>query len=358
MRAKPIWFLSALFAGVLLISFLNWTFDARVVGAVQQRITPTPAPTLTTAERDEFEVSVLTKLRSAFGFDHPLFQELAERYSQASPEYIRDLQDGLLDVSIATTWFANHRYVVGSMPSPILGSTAVLLFRVDAQGHVTELKSGFGLPTGYSYLWLDDSEGFADRNQNQRPELPIYGYTGGNCCPRYMLLLELNPQGEFVNITPRHTDVTPTRFNDLDQDGVWEIEGVLPVSIPLDSSSSNRPSLVRWFAWDGSRYVETSANYQDWYQQRDIDPLWEYLGYRQPCVPLPLLLYTGDISVYQVLLDYYAMGRLDEGWAEIQRRANWAECKPRLMPQYEREISLFEDWLSALRDGTLITDYY
>jgi hypothetical protein len=316
--------------------------------------TRTPVPTLTTPERAELLAYALNIIETAFGLEHPIFRDIVEQYDDSILQSIRRRGEEDKRIFVYETQFDDNIYRVGSITSPSPYPPRVFLFfRIDAAGNAQQLSVTLDFPPGYVPWDLDMfyssvavNAGFGDRNGNGRPDIPVWGNTGGNCCPRALLLLELNDQGEFVDITPIMTDVDPVGFEDLDEDGIWEIVGVMG-----SGPNFRETHLTRVYAWDGSAYIEASLQFEDWYLER-IKGALVRVNRAQSCVYVPFLISSGDsdgTNIYQALLDYYVIGRIEEGWQVIRNMIHWADCKQEYTDKASRiEIWRFEQWVRGL----------
>jgi hypothetical protein len=290
------------------------------------------------------EADVLEIIQTAFGLEHPIFREIISQYEDWALQAIQEQGADTYHLFVSQTQFNGATYSVGSIPSQVpYPPIDILGFRVDPDGNVQQLEVPYDFPIGYVPWLLGE---FADHNGNGRSDIPVSGFTGGNCCPGTLSLLELNDQGDFVDITPIMTDVDPVGFEDLDEDGIWEIVGVMG-----SSPNFREIRLTRVYAWDGAAYIEASLQFEDWYLERIKDALTR-VNRAQSCVYVPYLISSGDsdgTNIYQALLDYYVIGRIEEGWQVIRNMIHWADCKQERTDKASRiEIWRFEQWVRGL----------
>jgi hypothetical protein len=333
----------------VVLGFVMISLSSGTTAAFQISPTRTPVPTLTAPEQEEIRAYALQVIETAFGFEHPRFQEIVDNLSEPNLRSIRER--GMSGITVFTTWFDGYTYMVGSV-HPYW----IISVRIDPNGNVQDVPFPMDFPFYYgAYKSFNREAGFADRNGNGLPEIPIWGWNGGNCCPSVMSVAELHPEIGYVRITPYiHKEPTEPNgiyligFYDLEQDGILEIQSMSPVT--------HDAGIIRWFAWDGWAYVEVTADHEDWYLEH-IQLILNSLGYGSHsrsytgCVGVPWIQ-TSSGDIHQALLDYYMIGRLDEGWAKIRRLTNWTACREYLRRNHEKydllDVISFENWVRDL----------
>jgi hypothetical protein len=193
------------------------------------------------------------------------------------------------------------------------------------------------------------SNGFADRNGNGLSDIPIWSNNGGNCCLPPMSLLELTPQGEYINITPLGLNVHPVFFYDLDEDGIWEIQS-------YENAHYEDTVIIRWFDWDGSVYVESTTTREDWYLEQinlnlDAVRAHKFYPYYSLCDAITSSLI--QLEIYQALLHYHTIEHLNEGWAEIRQITHWADCQEYFQRRHKKS-----DSRNLMRFETIVRNLY
>lgn len=137
--------------------------------------------------------------------------------------------------------------------------------------------------------------GFADRNKNGLPDLAISNPNGGSHLTVALTLLEIQENGNIIDIAPERGDLDILEFRDIDLDQVLEIYGF--GNFCVEGYDCRQFQIARWFGWNGTAYVDISAEQAAFYQPEN------YIGYGYNSCP-----------GYQALINYYVMDRLETGW--------------------------------------------
>jgi hypothetical protein len=298
--------------------------------------TATEIATLSPQAKADLHARWIADLETAVGFSHPVFDEVVDKVIQwvkYTPGFFDYAPDFPAEVEPFT--YDDTGYVAVIVPETlsIIWGTRFLLFQLDdntptliydlelgsnGQRYVGELMS-FDSDL-YTYTPQEDASTFADRNGNGYPELLIHTASSigsSGCIYGPEVLLEFQPDGSIVDIAPPSWD--NMGLVDLDGDGIMEIVLDETVSNPFWGGKCRSP-LTRWYAWDGTAYMDITATLTAYFQLR-IDAYWESIADREGCL-IP------DDRMVQLLLDYEAIGQLDVGWARLQPRLHWELCPP------------------------------
>lgn len=293
--------------------------------------TRTPSPTLTQREATEQIEATTDSLDTAFGFSHPVFQEIAKDFVGGERAVFGDMS-----IEIEKTQFEGSTYAVGIIDFGLY-SRHILFFRVDNEDVVLLADMSVGDHAGYSVQGDPSTPGFADRNQNGLPDIALSGFSGGSHITVGMALMEITEEGELVNVAAATTWYHDISFVDIDGDQIPEIVGYrregYGSGAGLSRCCSSTTSLCelgyfQLFGWNGTAYVDVSAEHPDFY--------------------LPAIVYThmngcDNIgSVCQALVNYYTMGQLEEGWQSLQDT-----CSPTMAPEMQATI---EAWIQSLEE--------
>jgi len=303
----------------------------------------TPPPTLTSDELQGLHERWLDELETAAGFSHPVFEEVVDGLVQTAPDaYAEYLRNFHMQPEIERTEYEGSTYVALIVePEFILaGSRRLLLFRLTDDGPVLlpdVLNTGFYYYITFSGVRFGhdgDLGGFADRNGNGYPDLAIDTDSNGSCGVQAMQVLEIRPDDRVMNLSPitmQHLgDSAPRDFVDLEGDGILEIV-VATYSVAPTSYGCHIPAMIQYYAWDGTAYQNISPTLDESYYPA-IDQYWSSIDREDVCL-LP------DQPMYQMLIDYIALGRLEEGWLRLQRVLHWERC-PGDLTDFQRDHML------------------
>jgi hypothetical protein len=314
------------------------------------RVEPTAAPTLTSAEIELLYHRWKTDLETAAGFSHPAFDEAVTQLLDSRHFSI----DGRInsrnfepEIQIDRIFFDGRTYVAVLVPTgPVSGCemSKLLLFRMDTDRPM--LLPDLISPESVSgdchiHFFTDENNpyvsGFEDRNGNGYPEIAIITAPGANNPERRIILLEIRPGGEIVDISPiTYGNMMPYEFIDLNHDGILEIRAV-----DWFFDGNTRNPTTRFYGWDGTRYRDIS-NTVDISLWPEITAFQNALEGSEGC----LVPYG---RVYTVMLEYIAMERLEEGWVWLQSHTHWDKCTPQQLEQDGDRIDAFIRWLHLQR---------
>ena len=301
--------------------------------------TATPEPTYTVAQLAKQKTEYINKLVSTVGFDHPVFEEIANNLlvGEVSVDRYIELED--LDIEMRTTTFAKEKYLVLIIHPARVYFDRLLIFRFMNQDPVLVDNPPPIASDSFIYIGFDD-KGFVDWNSNGLPDIVIYTSYGGNCCLPRLNLLELESTDHFVDISPQTIRVYPASFKDLNKDGIPEIKGLEP------GSGMSSVDLVLWYGWDGQQYVNVSAQYPELYlpritafvQRLSSVPECHLKGINNSDSTIKVLIWYVEIE--NVLADYYAIGQLSEGWIELQQLLK-ENCS-------KADLQIYGKWLTTI----------
>ncbi|MCB9453752.1 MAG: hypothetical protein H6672_20165 [Anaerolineaceae bacterium] len=328
-----------------LTSFAATATSVRATVLAYRSFTPTPSPTaipsLTFPEVDDLGQKWVGELTAAFGFYHPVFDRLV--YNRLLRWQGRDSiwRDSDIAVDLRRTTVEGDTYVIGFVTlmanDALLGNIGLLAFRED---ETPELMLPY---SPYSWNIPKIMGAFADYNQNGYPDLMLENRYGGDCPRQETTLLEVRP-GEIVNITPANSVFL--EMVDLDGDAIPEIAASRQtwyqqqgVSLP-DTAESNCPdlTLVRWFRWNGDSYQDISPELGEAFYPR-IVTFWELAAQDEDGCLLP------DRAMYDLLLDYELIGKLEEGWARLYPQLNWDACPATVLSEQGEAMGAFLSWV-------------
>jgi hypothetical protein len=94
---------------------------------------------------------------------------------------------------------------------------------------------------------------------------------------------------------------------------------------------------IRWWGWDGTAYVDISAQHPEFYML-DIERFLEVLETNEGC-------YAPDYSLAKVLLNYYTLGRLGEVWPELRQKMGWDSCSVEMIAEHGEKMLYLEKWV-------------
>ncbi len=293
--------------------------------------TATPVP-LSDVERDYFVQGWVDDLESAAGFSHPVFGHIAYellRFGDAGS--IREQYH--LDPKVVRIEFRGRAYV-GIYVNPILTllGEQFLLFSVLGD-EVTLL-----FHRSHSVVRMNAGE-FGDVNSNGLPDLQINLDSRGSCPVTSVHLLEIQPEGEVIDLVPQVTNETRRQaLTDLNKDGLPEIEMFWREDIPLPGYGGfcHDLGVTRYYGWDGEAYHDITATFEQSYFP-SINAYFDSIE-DEACV-------FPDIAMYQMLFDYLSLGRLVEGWARLESHLAWSACSADELIQHGREIGNILMWV-------------
>ncbi len=295
--------------------------------------TYTPMPTYTVEELSQQKTVYINKLVAVAGFSHPIFDEIANNLLVEESLANRYLTLDQLEVDTQSVSFVDSKYVilVVHRVGYYFGFVRVIFFQVINQEPILLQNPPSISSDGYMYVSLGT---FADLNGNGLPDIPVYTSFGGNCCLPEVHILETKPNNQIVDISPQAKDVKPVRLIDLNDDGVTEIQA------QSGSAGMGTVWIIRWFGWDGQAYVDISRQHPELYLS-NINLFAQYTSSRACENGL-------DWSVIEnYLANYYVMGRLSEGWSELQRLLK-LHCSTDDLQKAEGVLKDVEEWMNSL----------
>jgi hypothetical protein len=297
-------------------------------------LTITPIPTYSSAELSQQKKTYLNKLITTAGFSSPIFEEIANNLLVEEGVTNQYIALNELEPEAQSISFNGSKYVVLVVTSEKYGVflSHILLFRVTNQESILLDDPSTKDLDGFVYVGFNNN-GFADVNGNGLPDLTVYTSYGGNCCLPQLHILEIQSDHQMKGISPKTTDVYPARLIDLNNDGVPEIQGQSP------GSGMSTIWLIRWFGWNGKAYVDISRQHPELYLTT-INELAQEIG--SSCS------YNLDWSILEnYLVNFYAMGRLSDGWDELQRLLK-LHCSADELQKAEGVLKDVEQWMNSL----------
>jgi hypothetical protein len=88
--------------------------------------------------------------------------------------------------------------------------------------------------------------------------------------------------------------------------------------LPYTGTGCNPTILTLYYGWNGTEYVDISPILDVSYWP-EINEYWEYAAQQDGCLMFWRIM-------YEMLMGYHAMGRLDEGWRLLEPQLRWDEC--------------------------------
>lgn len=309
----------------------------------------TPVVPISPQEIESHRNEYLGDLISATGFKHPIFDGIIANILENNAKSGR-WEDGH-SIHVVQTQAEGAKYLglIVQLDSSWLWSDRLFMFQISNNAPIllqNPLAHVDGLGLGFygrivdnwnenDPAWIDKYifvHGFYDWNHNGLPDLAISSDSAGNCCSSPQLhLIEIKTDGTIEDISPSNVDVVPYGFVDPDHDGQWEIIGI-------SRRGGAGPEYYHWFGWDGTTYVDTSADHADFYQPQ-IDAFKQKLETNLQCHD------PRSYELESILYSYKAMGRLKEGWAEIETLLNWDTCTADHLKQFGGNMAYIERWV-------------
>lgn len=266
-------------------------------------------------------------LEAYFGFRHNAFEQIVA--SRPMPMHYCSEECHVLKATCSIQ--PSAAYVA------VFSDYELYVFRISA-GEVVLVTSdtigGMG--------WLPHTLGIgkiADRNFNQRLDIPVYGWNGGNCCLGEMKLLEIMPDGSFYDLTPETHSLLPTGLDDVNGDGIAEIAQTSLHFMPISTftqSQAERFVLQRWWGWDGQAYTLVQVNAEGIASELDVRQRLNQWMTEGVCSQ-PISGYVFSREIFAILFYYSAWGNVDDGWDVLQPMLNTLhDCEN--FPSTQQEI--------------------
>ena len=311
--------------------------------------TPLPTLTLTSTlsdlDKENLRTGWRADLEKATGFSDPLLDNVTQDLLDLlSWEYsVADLGSHL-SIDVERRNYQGDDYIaiiVHSLHSVYFDE--FWMFRVHDDVPRIVLTSREIRSSGIlNFSWVIDGHylgGFEDRNANGQPDLAIYTNGGGSCDSSQIRIVEIASNGELSDLSP-NIGASVTNLVDVNNDGMPEIQAGWSASdIPL-AIKTCYIYLVRYYGWDGTAYQDISPTLDE--------SLWPVVGQffkniqsRDGCL---FPDYT-DISIYELLLAYQGMGRLEEGWQSLQPQLRWDKCSPEILAKRGEDMGKFLAWV-------------
>jgi hypothetical protein len=308
-------------------------------------IAPTPIPTFTSAELQQLPARWVTSLETALGFSHPILEETINAFIQQSPPEI--LPDAYFyPPEIRRVNYGDDTYVaIVPMPALYFGNDAMsqfLLFRITDDVPTLIYEYGYDESTQYEYdasSMSMDINGFGDVNDNGYPDLASF-VSGLHSCPnRILLLIEIQPNGEVLDITPQRTgEMSFVQARYPDGSDVLALHFIEGFYVPYALEGCLYPRISRYFGWDGTAYQEISATVDE-SNYSVISTFWDNISEDAVCI-IP------DRLMYEMLLSEYVRGNFLAAWERLEPRLRWDECSAETLAGWE--ITSFEEWVTTL----------
>ncbi|MCB9453751.1 MAG: hypothetical protein H6672_20160 [Anaerolineaceae bacterium] len=329
--------------------------------AIIQRATDEAPPTevpLTNAEKEELQRRWVSELETAFGFSHPIFDYIARELIDFPGRSLgRDrLEDFRPHIDIQSVDFEDSHYIAGIVS---VWPDAFLLFRVKPDGdvvllsdpfpsdlYVFEFSHEFPQPFANSEA---DAGGFADRNQNGYPDLLFWGYTGGNgCYSTSRLFWEIQPGGDVVDLSANWIrggvwEMGDVNGDDLVDFGVFVRDHDVPNI--LAGTYCHNIGVTHWYGWNGTQYADITTTLDE-SQYPLMTEFWNDEANQAGCL-LPGL--RSNNIMLNLLLDYEALGRLEEGWARLAPMLRWEDCPAQTLIGQGEAMGAFLTWVGEHR---------
>ncbi|MFN8374516.1 MAG: hypothetical protein U0694_16765 [Anaerolineae bacterium] len=309
----------------------------------------TPVPTLTGDEIAQLQLRWQHDLEAAVGFSHPVLETIAGYFVgslQGRTYTLHDWNTYTPEPEVSRVTFENVLYVAVVNRDTLLTPVGwFLMFRmIDDQPELLDDELPNYPRADFMYLNVfttSDGQiisGFADRNGNGYPDLAVDTASSGSNGWSITLLFELRPAGEVVYLTPATPDVPPNSFVDLNGDSILEMRGVWKYyDVALGLPNCCFPLMIRYFGWDGTVYQDISSTLPDLYYPAIAELQKGFRGGFGCMHP--------SVSLYQMLIDYYAIGRLPEGWAWLQPRLDLNSCS--IHDTFNYEIDGLLKWVNV-----------
>jgi hypothetical protein len=260
--------------------------------ALLETLIPTPEPFPTEV------ASIYDELVTKVGFQHPELMMAAEMFAQSNRSEM------VPESGVSKSTFSNVQYTFVEFPA--LTGSGLLLF-ANEDGNIT-------LVMKYE-MFIRSLMGIADRNGNGLPDFGYYIQDVGNCCPGRLFTFDIDQDQNAIDITPSRD---AQEWIDIDNDGIFEIKGVTWIKTIIIRSPHEAVFLTRIHGWNGTAYVDISAEKASFYDA-------EITTLRRQLLHMGCAVYWSS-TIHQILLDYYAMGRLQEGWKELRPILNASRC--------------------------------
>ncbi len=272
---------------------------------------PTSTPRLTVLEQATYDDSMQN-----FGFYHPRLEQIAY-YQATHPSSIFSIETANYIDQNGIQYFA-----VAAPTEGLVFNHSLLLFAKSAS-HVQLL-----LEISQPNIGM---RGFEDINQNGIMDFVYWAGESAPCCPFIpIIIVEIQDNVQLIDISPQSTEVIPIGLLDIDEDGAYEVKGMelyLPPS-PGGWSRQSYTSFVRWFKWNADQYIDVSAQQTEYYE-REIEALLEqYAQYE--CNFRAIKSDEQGMGeygwIYKILLNYYGLDRLEQGWERLLNVFNLEAC--------------------------------
>jgi hypothetical protein len=328
---------------------------------------PTAVPTLSDEESTALMKRWTTTLEQTTGFSHPVLDSIAydflrqiQFHRQISPfsGFQPDLE---IKPVVTRVTFRDNEYVVLVVREPVTWFVTLWIFRLMNDEPIL-LSGDVPYTLGGGYGELDPAQfTFHDFNQNELPDLVVGYYSGGSCPSMWFGVLEIQTDGSVINVAKAIPGNGPREFGsveadtnlygsiirfetvDVNQDGIPEIKVVgkyfdFPKP-PNAGGSCHFLPMTHYYAWDGNEYKDITSTLDE-SDYPDIDAYFDNLKE-------PTCLFS-DLKLYQVIIDYFVLGRLKEGWARLAPEIHLDLCPPERLAQGGEDIGRFLAWVGTL----------
>jgi hypothetical protein len=333
---------------------IQMTATAIIVGATEtaQAITPfptrTPFPPIPAAELERLRARWLGELETDVGFSHPALEETIDELVESIiyAEYTDYIQDYHVQSDVIRTEYDGSTYIAVITHNSFASFrfSSLLLFRItDGVPVLLPEMIGDGWilffhNPHFSYNMYAGE--FVDFNHNGYPEAIVYINDTGNCSPTGLMVLEITPDGEFVDLASNIPTGYQFHWVDINGDNIFEVEMIDRVFGPYSNVGCNPLFVNRYFAWDGAAYQDISTTLDESYYPA-IDDFWASLDADATCV-LP------DRLMYQMLASAWVLGRLEEEWQRLLGVLHWEFCSSDIRATQDYEMVNLVIWIGQL----------
>lgn len=320
----------------------------------------TSAPTLSPQDEEDLIAGWIAELETASGFSHPIFGVIAYdllkgfRFNIEHIDQFPGLDTNISVMPVVTrVEYNGYEYVALITREPIISEATLWVFRL-TDGEPILMSGDLPFSLGAVYGDLDPSQyAFNDFNKNGLPDVMVDFYSGGSCPSTWLGLFEIQPDGNVINVAkmipengPGSVEIDTNLYDsiirfesiDVNDDGIPEIEMVgkyFDFPEHVNAGCSFLP-VTRYYAWDGNGYQDITATLDESYYP-SIDTYFK--SAQESGCSLP-----GS----QVIVDYFVLGRLKEGWARIASQMHLEMCPAETLVGRGEEIGKFLAWVGML----------
>ncbi len=326
---------------------------------------PTLIPTMSADDENALLTRWMNELEAATGFTHPVFGSIAYellqglRFNREHIDQFPGLETDISAVPVVTrVEYGGYEFVALVTREPALPAATLWIFRL-TDDEVILISGDLPFSLGAVYGDLDPSlYEFNDFNKNGLPDVMVDFNSGGSCPSTWLGLFEIQPDGNVINVAKTIPENGPHEFGsvevdtnlytsiiryetvDVNQDGIPEIKVVgkyfdFPKQPNMGGGCYFLP-MTRYYAWDGNEYRDITSTLDEAYYP-SIDTYFKSV--QESGCSLP-----GS----QVIIDYFVLGRLKEGWARIASQMHLEMCPAETLVGRGEDIGKFLAWVGML----------